>query len=506
MSSRTWDLRPAPADDQRLGWPTTTLLAAAAFLMALAVAGLVALGLWYLAAVLLVAGPAFYLLNRYPLTALILWLVLDPILMVGDVGAGRRVYWLIHRALPVGTLLVLFLARLIGVRKLKFPKLGWPEAMMGGFIILTVLSVAYRSADPVTTYIYMYDHVVIPMSIYLLVRLLAPDEEDFRRFVPVLVFFVLSQSLFGILGWVAPGALPAGWINREERATGTLRHPNVYATALLFAGLYLAHYGQTQRHRRGIRRLTSLLMFLTVVMAVVTLSRASWLAALVVVIGLLFVYPRLSQKLMLAGATLVLVAAMVGGVVGATQQILADRLSSEQSTQTALSRLPVIVASLRMIEARPLIGWGYENFDVYDHAFTGSIQGVYVPDKDHASHNMFLTLGAEGGLIGLLLYLGPAIWWLAKSRSGLRNLPDEGFRSKKMVWMLWLALAAQITAYNFSNNRVAFGLGVWWLTLGLIATACDWRDRAIGEATTDVRDRIDAMANHDQVALDVTDS
>jgi len=208
---------------------------------------------------------------------------------------------------------------------------------------------------------------------------------------------------------------------------------------------------------------------------------------------------------MLTGTTLVVVAAMVGGVFGATQEILATRLISEHSTETALSRLPVIVASLRMIEARPLIGWGYENFDVYDQSFTGSIKGLYVPDKDHASHNMFLTLGAEGGLTGLFLYLGPAIWWLAKSNSGVRNLPDEGFRSKKFVWMLWLALAAQITAFNFSNNRVAFGLGVWWLTIGLLATACDWRDKAIEEATTDVRQRIAAMGGGG-IALDPAES
>lgn len=489
----------------RLGWQLITGLLVLGGVMALLVVGFLSLGMWYLAFALLLAGPAFYLLHRYPFAAIMVWLAIGPFLMAGEGGAIRRVYWVVHRALPVGALLVILVVSWLGVRQVKLPKLGWPEMMMAGYLVLTVVSIAYRSLEPMATYIYMYDHVVIPMSLYLLVRLLAPDEEDFKRLVPVLVFFLIAQSVVGILSWVAPQTLPAGWNNREERATGTLRHPNVYGVALLFAGLYLAHYGQRVARHPWVRGGTVWLLALSAAMAVVTLSRASWLAALFVTLGLLFVYPRLSRRLMVGAVIVAVVAVGVGGALGPIQEALSARFSSDASSESALSRLPVVVASLRMIETKPVIGWGYENFDRYDHAFVGSIEGLFVPDRDHASHNLFLTLGAESGLVGLLLYLGPLLWWLAKSRSGARHLPTEGFRSKKFIGILWLAMTAQVIVYNFSNNRVAFGLGVWWLTVGLLATACDWRDQVMEEASTDVERRVAAL-KEDSLPLESIDA
>lgn len=465
--------------------------------LGLALAGivvvLISMGMWYLAFVVLLAGPGLYLLHRYPFAAVMVWVAMAPILMSGDGGIERRLYWMIHRALPVGTLLVVLVARWIGVRKERFPKLGWPEAMMGGYLVLTILSIAYRSPNMVPTYIYMYDHVIVPLSLYLLVRLLAPKEEDFRRLVPALVFFLLFQSAVGILEWAMPGLLPGSWNNRENRASGTLRHPNVYGVTLLFAGLYLAHYGRQVRDRPGVRRLTAWMLGAAVVMALMTLSRASWLAALFVVVGLFFVYRKLTMRLGFTLVAAALALLLVGGAVSGVTDKVNDRLYSPNSSASALSRLPVVLASLRMIEAQPAIGWGYENFDRYDHRFQSSVEDLYIPDKDHASHNFFLTLGAESGLLGLFLYLGPMLWWLAKSPAGVRRLPTSGFRSRKLVAVLWLALGAQVIVYNFSNNRVAFGLGVWWLTVGLLATACDWRDKIADEAESDLELRIAAL-------------
>ncbi len=36
--------------------------------------------------------------------------------------------------------------------------------------------------------------------------------------------------------------------------------------------------------------------------------------------------------------------------------------------------------------------------------------------------------------------------------------------------VLWTIPVAQFIVNNFSNLKVAFGFGVWWLSLGLIAS------------------------------------
>lgn len=451
--------------------------------VALVVAVLLVAGLWYVAIALLIAVPGLIVLHRYPLAAVMVWLGLAPFLMaIEGGGAARHVYWGVHRLLPMAALLLVVFGTMAGARRNRLPRLGWPEAMMAGYIVITILSIAYRSLDPLVTAIYMYDHVIIPMALYLLVRLAVPGERELRRLVPFLAFLLVTQALIGALSWTIPGSLPSSWLNREERTTGTLRHPNVYAIVLLFAGMYLSHFGQIVRDRPRIRIVTSWLMVVAVAMAFATLSRAAWLAAVVVTIGLFYIHPQVARRVTATAVLVLFVASMVGALSAGTREVLGDRLYSEASAESALSRLPVMVSSVRMLEQKPIWGWGYDDFNRYNFQFVRSIEGLYVPDKDHSSHNLFLTLLAEQGLVGFALYLGPAAWWLARTPTALKFLGDEGFRSRSLVRLLWLAMAAQVVVYNFSNLRVAFGLGVWWLVLGLLGSLCDWRPAAADRA------------------------
>jgi hypothetical protein len=36
--------------------------------------------------------------------------------------------------------------------------------------------------------------------------------------------------------------------------------------------------------------------------------------------------------------------------------------------------------------------------------------------------------------------------------------------------IFWLAILSHVVVNNFSNMRVVFGLGIWWMTLAFIAT------------------------------------
>ena len=144
------------------------------------------------------------------------------------------------------------------------------------------------------------------------------------------------------------------------------------------------------------------------------------------------------------------------------------------------------VASLRMVEERPLFGWGYENFDRYDRQFQSSVADLVVPEKDHASHNVYLTILAEQGLVGFALYISPALWWLALTPSALRHMPRAGFFSRRLLVSLWLVVLAFVVVSNFANMRVVFGVSLWWVLLGFIGTIVaryrpshDWRGREI---------------------------
>jgi O-antigen ligase len=146
-----------------------------------------------------------------------------------------------------------------------------------------------------------------------------------------------------------------------------------------------------------------------------------------------------------------------------------ERLYSTEAERSAVSRLAVYYASYQMFQDKPLFGWGYNNFNLYDRQYQWRFPGYPANAKDQSSHNLYLTILAEQGISGLLLFVFPLFWWLSLSIKRYRRVPKRGFWSQKFLIMLWLVLLSHIVVNNFSNMQVVMGLGMWWLVLGLVA-------------------------------------
>lgn len=436
----------------------------AVLLTGVLVAYLLASGLWVVAFGLLVALPAFVFLHRAPLVALAVWIVAAPYLLQTG-GMVRYAYWTVHRVLPLAIVVVLVVSRMLRLRTRPLERLGPPELLMVGYLIVSVLSVAYAAGDVGGSLLHLYDRVVVPMCLYLVVRLTRPTDESLRLLVPVAALTVLAQGAIGAASWVAPGALPTDWLGRQgTRTVGSLGSPSVYGLTMLAAGAFLLHAAASER-RLWVKVALRSLFALAVLMSVITFTRGVWLAAAIVVGALALVHPGQLRRVALGAIPLVVVVLLTGA---ASSQIrtIEDRLGNEQ---TVLSRLPIALAAWRMFEEKPITGWGFGNFDQFDRDFQGEAAG-FVPEKDHSSHNVYLTLLAEQGLVGTLLFLGPALWLLARTVAVFPWLPRTGWRSRKLVVLLWALLAAHVAVNSFSNMKVVFGLGQWWLALGLIAT------------------------------------
>ena len=207
---------------------------------------------------------------------------------------------------------------------------------------------------------------------------------------------------------------------------------------------------------------------IALVMVVLTFSRASWLGAVVVALGLLYLNPRLARNAAVGFAALTIVAVASGALAGQLD-FASQRLQSERSTDSALSRLPEAVASAHMFQERPLLGWGYGNFDEVDRDFQVEVAGFF-PQKDHASHNVYLRIAAEQGTIGIVLFLGPLIGAAIITKRAWRRLVPRGFWSRRLIITLWLALAVHMIVNNFADSQTAVGPGLWWATLGLVVS------------------------------------
>ena len=176
------------------------LLLAAAMAGGAVLAYLLVGGQIVIALTLLLAFPAFLVLQRYPVAVIGIWLLAAQFLTANEEGSsGRSVYWLVHRALPVVAVLAVVATQLIRFNSRALPRLGWPELAMVGYVIFSALSIAFTSTDIQATLYLLFDRVVIPMCLYLLVRLLEPGERELRMLLPILGFVLISQSVIGTL-------------------------------------------------------------------------------------------------------------------------------------------------------------------------------------------------------------------------------------------------------------------------------------------------------------------
>lgn len=424
---------------------------------------------WIIALGLLGALPAVIVLHKYPFVGLLLWLLFTPFLVAIEGGTIRKVYWVIHRALPPLVIGIICLTTWLGLYKNKLPKLGWPEYAMVGYLLCSQLSILYLNNSVTATTFQLYDRVFIPMCLYLLVRLTKPGEKEIQLLLPVIIFILVSQSIIGILSWIAPEVLPSAWQNRVGvRTTGSLRSYSVFSSTVIFLGALLLHRAISKTHRNKVRLMFIFLFVLSLIMVFLSFSRGSWLAGLLVFLGLLCIYPKPMFKLT-AFAMPILIIGLSIGFLSSYTEWAGQRFYSDQSEEEALSRLPIIYASLLMFEEKPLLGWGFGNFDRYDRQFQARVGDIYSPTKDHASHNVYLTILAEQGLVGLFLFFFPVFWWLKLSIQSFSRIPSDGFWSKKFLIVLWLVILFHFVVNNFSNMRVVFGLGMWWIALSLIA-------------------------------------
>lgn len=437
--------------------------------LSLIIAYLAAIGLWSIAAALLAALPAFVLLHRYPLIGLFVWLMLTPFVVSTDGGAFRKVYWIIHRTLPLFTIGIILLGSILRIHKRRLPKLGIAELAMAGYLIATELSVIYLNNDVMATTYHVYDRIFVPMCLYLLIRLTNPTEKDLRRLLPIFIFILVTQSIIGILSWSAPQLLPSAWLNRVGlRTTGSLRAYSVFTTTVATCGLLIVQSALNPGPGKSARRLYFCLFVLAYFMIFLSFSRGSWLAGIIVLMGLAVLYPRFVWRLGLIVTPIVAIALSVG-LLSTQAEWASQRFYSDQSEEAALSRLPIYYASYRMFEAKPLLGWGYGNFDRFDRLFQERVGDLINPVKDHASHNVYLSIVAEQGIVGFFLFLTPMFWWLGLSLKTFFRLPAEGFWSRKLLAIFWLMIVFHIIVNNFSNMRVVYGLGLWWMALGFIA-------------------------------------
>jgi len=421
---------------------------------------------WALVFGLFLLIPAVVIISSYPYAGLMIWLLVDPFLQTTPNAETRIIYWMIHRALPPLLVGAVVLAYLLKVGPKRQPiRLGRADLATLLYLGFTLANIFWFQSSPLSYLYIFYDRAFVPICLYWLIRLVAPSEEDVRRLIPIACVLVLVESVAGILSWFAPQLLPPDWLGYEgARTTGSLAYPHAYTTTLIFFSFLLF---QAAMHRKpGPVRFIFLCSFgLSALCVFLSFSRGSWLGGLVAAAGLLMLYPKVMARLTVV--LLILMTILGSGVLSGEMAFAQERMNSQD---TANDRWVIWDAGLSMIAAKPFFGWGYGNYDVYAGEFQRRVNN-YVAINPHASHNNYIAVAAELGLPGLFLFAFPVLWWLILTLKMLPRMPKEGFWSRALLIVFWMVILDHIVVNLFSDmNRSMYGMGMWWVTLGLIAT------------------------------------
>lgn len=437
-------------------------LIAIGLVLALAVGGAAAIGEWEAAVAVALAVPLAAVVLHSPWIAVMVWVGVMPFLVVDDSAIVSPGVWAVHRMMIVATLVVVLVYRILGLSQSRF-RLSTTDIFVVAFIVLGMVNVVLLSSNPNRMTAAFFDHLIVPIAIYWLIRLADPGERELRRLVPVVVAVVAIQVGIGMLSWIAPGVLPAAWLGRAgERTIGSLGGPGPYTVTLVFGALLSIHAAVGTR-LAWIRWLLVLVAVGALLGIALSLSRGSWLGAAMAFAGLALLFPKAAIPSAAVGA--LAIAILAAGPFSSAFSGLDQRVGDDA---TAESRLITNNAALRMISAEPGLGLGYGNFERFDEQFKQRIGDI--PVQPGSAHHAYLALAAENGLPALVLYLLPALWLLIRSLQLWRYMPTGRWMNRNLLVILWLALVDQFVVSNFMDmlHSSTWGTGLWWVGLGLI--------------------------------------
>jgi O-antigen ligase len=446
----------------------------------LAVAGGAAIGLGALGVGLALAlVPATVFVLNYPFGAVLVWASILPFFLelTSDVTSeASPQFWVLHRLLLPGMLVVVGIFGVLGYRKVSVRPHVYDLALVAFLVIgaVNIMSFAVNSNRMLVSF---YDKAAVPIVIFWLVRAIGIRRQDLGRLVAIGVGIIALQVMVATLSWVAPSVLPPGWLGRAgDRAAGTFGGPAPFTITVVFFGLLAMYWAGSQRPGLG-RVALGLAAAWALFGAFISLSRGSWVGAGAAFIGLATVYPRTVLRVGLAGL-------IVAGVlaVGPLQDVFAFAQARVFDESTIDSRIVTNDAAVRIIQTWPLSGVGFGNFERYDEGFKqGSAD--YALKLGGSAHNTYLNMAAELGLPATALYFVPPLVLLLMTIARRRRLRERKLLGWPLVVVLWLAVLDQFLVSNFLEMLHAFswGTSLWWLTLGLIAAVLDLPPAEAGE-------------------------
>ena len=293
----------------------------------------------------------------------------------------------------------------------------------------------------------------------------------------VLAVLVLGAFVAAVGGLLDPPETSGNYLD-PGRAGGTLGDANELAAASV-VGVVLAFGITATRISVGARALLILAAGLALLSVFTSLSRGGLVSLGAALVAAVFVSGRWRPRVALVAGLTLVGTVLYFGVVATTAQ--RDRVTDVENSS---GRSDLWNVGLRMVEDHPLVGVGAGNFRVQSRDYLvapGTVgEDRWILSEPVVTHNTFLQVAAELGLIGFVIFMSvifAALWTMLRAARAFaaRGDPDgevlaravfvaavgllaAGFFVSANYWkILWLVLALGPPALAIASRRSASG-------------------------------------------------
>lgn len=268
------------------------------------------------------------------------------------------------------------------------------------------------------------------------------------------------------------------WFTRSEtltyadanRAAGPFENPAVYGYVLGIGFVFAIHL--CLQAKEPLKK-----AFLLIVIAAIcvgeamTFTRSAWLSPIAAYLTLMLLYKG-KRKVLLASFCVALVALVIAFPAIKNSPMYTKRITSQSELD---SRIYVAHVQMQMFKAKPLFGHGLWNFDYYKYKYPVRINGIDSGRIRTTSHNTFITLLVETGILGLSLYatvLGIILWkWLKAFK--LASKRSDTYTKQLLATVGAATLCYFATAFVIDFKHFMYAEYLLWILFAMI-TQLHW--------------------------------
>lgn len=408
-------------------------------------------------------GLMFFFISRieYTLIAIFYSALIGPL--------GRLLPETSAVPLTIFQVLVLFLFFVIAVNRLQDKIINFEihKSYYWVFFFLLYLSLStIYSYDPARA-IYNEIALMVLVLLSIFVQQLLLSKNVYKIIFVGTIIIVFALSVYAIVQFINnPEALLLNALNVQSkvfgRQLGVWEDPNDFGIILVLPLLYIiAKVVVVEKFKDRKSSFFYLLSFLVILIALLsTYSRSSWLSLIVGTV-FLFIISGNGKKiiyLFFIGIGIIVILSFNDFFYKSITNRLISIFDVSTKNVSNSTRLILANAGLEMFKDSNFFGFGYMSFPKIAYKYFNPI----ITQNIVESHNVTITLLAELGFLGVIIFYKMIYEFIHKGIIGLKLLEDKcilAYQYTFLSYIIALLVFYQLYPGCFHNNIIWFSLG-----------------------------------------------